>query len=237
MDDLSVVPDRRSIRVLLAALFCTLLLSACGGPPRYSGHGQTQPKSNHRYCVHDHGCYRVFKTARGYNANGKASWYGLNASGKPTASGALFDPHASRIANKHLPFGTWVRITNTQNGRQAVAMVNDRGPFRHGRIIDATPGLARRLGYLQRGTAHVHVQTIPKSRLSAARRHAATVDQRLARRTEKKHHGHFVAEAGRFAVKGAFDAVTGGLKFGGKTSLDAAKFSGHIAGGFLRLLF
>ena len=54
-----------------------------------------------------------------------------------------------RIAHKTLPFGTWVRIRNVSNGREAVAMVDDRGPFHGGRVIDATPAVAERPGFLR----------------------------------------------------------------------------------------
>lgn len=229
----SVAPD---VRAALAALCLSLLVAACASAPPNSGRGSFPPQVHHRYCIRGHGCYHVFKTARGYGATGLASWYGLHSAGARTASGARFDPHAMRIASKRLPFGTWVRITNEQNGRQALAMVDDRGPYHRGRIIDATPALAQRLGYFRHGTAPVHVQAIPDARLSAARRHAADVDQRLAKRAAKHHHGHLAAEAGRFAVTGAFDVTTSGLILGARTSWDVLDLSGHIAGGILRFV-
>ncbi|EQD66031.1 rare lipoprotein A, partial [mine drainage metagenome] len=130
--------------------------------------------------VADHGCYRVLASAAGYTATGLASWYGTGDSGRPTASGVPFDPDAMRIADKVLPFGTWVRIRNLRNGREAVAMVDDRGPFYAGRIIDATPAVARRLGYFLDGTAPVRIAAIPPGELNAAQREAAQTDEHVA---------------------------------------------------------
>jgi rare lipoprotein A len=46
-----------------------------------------------------------------------------------------------------LPFGSKVRVTNHRNGRTVVVVINDRGPFVRGRIIDLTPAGARALGF------------------------------------------------------------------------------------------
>ena len=39
-------------------------------------------------------------------------------------------------AHKYLPFGTKVRVTDTQSGRSIIVHINDRGPFGAGRVID-----------------------------------------------------------------------------------------------------
>ena len=149
---------------LAAALFG--LAGCASGPPRAHAPGR-------EYCVAGHGCYRVLASGAGYRASGIASWYGSGDAGRPTASGAPFDPDAMRIAHKTLPFGTWVRIRNSSNGREAVAMVNDRGPFHGGRLIDATPAVAQQLGFYGNGTASVKVMDVPVTELSAAQRAAA----------------------------------------------------------------
>ncbi|MGN8158739.1 septal ring lytic transglycosylase RlpA family protein [Salinisphaera sp. RV14] len=229
--------DSQTIRTTLTALCLNLLLAACASAPPNGGHGSFPPKVKHAYCIHGHGCYHVFKTGQGYEATGQASWYGRHSAGNRTASGERFNPHAMRIASKRLPFGTWVRITNKQNGRQALAMVDDRGPYYPGRIIDGTPAVAQRLGYFRHGTAPIAVRSISETNLSAARRHAAAVDQRMARREAEHHHGHLVAEAGKFAVTGAFDVTRSGLLLGAKTSWDVIDLSGHMALGILHIAF
>lgn len=164
------------------------------------------------YCVSGHGCYRVLASGAGYRASGVASWYGLRSAGRATASGVTFDPNAMRIADKTLPFGTWVHIRNLRNGREAVAMVDDRGPFYGGRIIDATPAVAHALGYYRDGTAPVRVTAIRSAELSAAQRRAARTDEQIAVAYAKRHPHELLAEAGRFALRGVVDITSTGVR-------------------------
>lgn len=164
------------------------------------------------YCVAGHGCYRVLASASGYGARGTASWYGRGDAGRPTASGAPFDPDAMRIAHKTLPFGTWVRIRNLSNGREAVAMVDDRGPFHGDRILDATPAVARQLGFYEHGTALVRMSAVPLSDLDAAQRQAARDNEHTAIAYARRHPHGIVAEAGHFAVRGVVDITATGVR-------------------------
>jgi rare lipoprotein A len=67
------------------------------------------------------------------------------AGGHPThGEGAQADMTA---AHRSLPFGTMVRVTNRKNGNSVVVQINDRGPFRRGRVIDLSPAAARALGF------------------------------------------------------------------------------------------
>lgn len=182
------------------------MLGACASrPPRAQAPG-------HAYCVPRHGCYRVLASGAGYEASGTASWYGRGDAGRPTASGAPFDPDAARIAHKTLPFGTWVSIRNLRNGREAVAMVDDRGPFLRGRVVDATPAVARRLGFYGDGTAPVRVTAVPLAQLSAAQRQAARINERSAVTYARTHPHGILAEAGHVAIRGVVDITTTGLK-------------------------
>jgi rare lipoprotein A len=58
-------------------------------------------------------------------------------------------------AHRSLPFGTHVRVTNLSNNRSAVLVVNDRGPFIDGRIIDVSTSAADVLGFRRAGLAPV----------------------------------------------------------------------------------
>ncbi len=62
-------------------------------------------------------------------------------------------------AHRSLPFGTHVRVTNLSNNRSAVLVVNDRGPFIKGQIIDISTGAADVLGFRRAGLARVTVET------------------------------------------------------------------------------
>ncbi len=66
--------------------------------------------------------------------------------GGDTASGERANPGGLTAAHRTLPFGTLVKVTNKRNGRVVYVRINDRGPFKHGRIIDLTPAAAQRIG-------------------------------------------------------------------------------------------
>ncbi len=91
---------------------------------------------------------------------GIASYYSGEFAGRATASGERFDPHALTAAHPTLPIGARVRVTNLANGRSVVVRITDRGPFRHGRIIDVSRRAARKLGFVQAGTARVRVELL-----------------------------------------------------------------------------
>jgi rare lipoprotein A (peptidoglycan hydrolase) len=192
---------------LCPALAAALLgLAGCAsGPPK--AHAPSRG-----YCVAGHGCYRVLASGAGYQASGIASWYGSRDAGRPTASGAPFEPDAMRIAHKTLPFGTWVRIRDLRNGREAVAMVNDRGPFHGGRVMDATPAVAQRLGFYGDGTAPVRVMDVPVAKLTTAQRQAARADEHSAITYARRHPHGILGEAGHVAIRGVVDITTTGVK-------------------------
>lgn len=104
--------------------------------------------------------YHLLPTAKGYREVGTASWYGTKFHGRSTSNGEPYDMFAMTAAHKTLPIPAYVRVTNLENGRSAIVRVNDRGPFRDGRIIDLSYAAARKLGVYARGTARVEVVAI-----------------------------------------------------------------------------
>ena len=88
---------------------------------------------------------------------GKASYYSLRGR---TASGARHNAGAMTAAHRTLPFGSHVKVTNLSNGRSAVVVVNDRGPFIRGRVIDISTRAAEALGFRNAGVARVRVDTL-----------------------------------------------------------------------------
>jgi rare lipoprotein A len=88
---------------------------------------------------------------------GIASWYGSAWRGRRTASGTRFDDRAMTAAHLWLPFETTARVTNVENGRSVDVVVNDRGPYHRGRIIDLSAKAAEALGIKECGTAEVIV--------------------------------------------------------------------------------
>lgn len=95
--------------------------------------------------------------ATGRKLTGNASWYGPGFYGKPTASGAPYDAERFTCAMLAVPLGTVVRVT-TDAGKTVNVLVNDRGPYVDGRIIDNSAAGSRMLGYS--GVAHVTVEVL-----------------------------------------------------------------------------
>ena len=88
---------------------------------------------------------------------GLASYYGRAFAGRKTASGELFDPSQMTMAHRTLPFGTRVRVTNLENGRSVDVIVNDRGPFVAGRIVDLSTAAAKKLDMIADGIVEAEV--------------------------------------------------------------------------------
>lgn len=91
---------------------------------------------------------------------GMASWYGPGFAGKPTASGERFRPGRRTAAHRTLPFGTVVKVTRLDTGKSVRVVINDRGPFAKGRIIDVSTKGAKRLDMKSDGTAKVEVKVV-----------------------------------------------------------------------------
>lgn len=89
---------------------------------------------------------------------GLASWYGPKFHGKLTASGEVFNQEKFTAAHPTLPWGTRVTVTNLDNGKSVDVRINDRGPFKGGRIIDVSRAAARALGMVKRGITTVQVE-------------------------------------------------------------------------------
>jgi len=91
---------------------------------------------------------------------GLASWYGPGFYGRQTASGRVYTGAGLTAAHRSLPFGTAVRVTNLANGRRVVVVVDDRGPFVRGRVIDLSAAAARRLGMVRDGVVPVRIRVV-----------------------------------------------------------------------------
>ncbi len=93
---------------------------------------------------------------------GYASWYGKKYQGKITASGEPFNMYDYTAANRTLPFGTIVKVTNLKNNKSVKVRINDRGPTKKSRIIDLSYQAAKEIGLLQEGIASVKIETLSK---------------------------------------------------------------------------
>jgi rare lipoprotein A (peptidoglycan hydrolase) len=94
----------------------------------------------------------------GHAVDGIASYYSLP---QKTASGELYDRTALTAAHRTLPFNTRVKVTHAASGRSVIVRINDRGPFKHGRVIDLSERAADVLDMRMKGVAHVKLEILP----------------------------------------------------------------------------
>jgi rare lipoprotein A len=98
--------------------------------------------------------------------SGLASWYGARHHGKRTASGEIFDQNKFTAAHRTLPWGSIVTVTNLDNGKSVEVRINDRGPFKKGRIIDLSRAAARALGMVRSGVSPVRMELFSPREIS-----------------------------------------------------------------------
>jgi len=105
-------------------------------------------------------------TTRDITFRGIASWYSCNDKGilETTANMEIFDDTKLTCAIWDLPFNTYLKVTNLDNGKSVIIRVNDRGPakrlVRKGRIIDLTKEAFRKIGDLKQGLINVEIEIL-----------------------------------------------------------------------------
>jgi rare lipoprotein A len=97
---------------------------------------------------------------RPFRQRGRASWYGRKFHGQKTSSGEPYDMYGMTAAHATLPIPSYARVTHLASGRSVVVRVNDRGPFKPGRVIDLSWTAAAKLGYVNDGSAEVEVEAV-----------------------------------------------------------------------------
>jgi rare lipoprotein A len=98
-----------------------------------------------------------------YKKQGIASWYGKRYNGKKTSTGEIYDMYAMSAAHTTLPIPSFAKVTNPANGRSVIVRINDRGPFKHDRLIDLSYAAAYQLRLIKDGSGLVEVETIDTS--------------------------------------------------------------------------
>jgi rare lipoprotein A len=86
--------------------------------------------------------------------SGVAAYYDTHYAGR-TAAGERYDPSKFTAAHRTLPFGTRLRVTDKKTHRSVVVVVNDRGPFNKGRVLDLSLAAAKALRMTGRGIIRV----------------------------------------------------------------------------------
>jgi rare lipoprotein A len=104
------------------------------------------------------------------NEVGIASWYGKPFHGRKTANGERYDMHGMTAAHKTMPLPSYAVVRNRENGKEIVVRINDRGPFKRGRIIDLSYAAAKALDIAGLATVEVVRLTREAIRLGMWRR-------------------------------------------------------------------
>jgi len=153
--------------ILLLAALTMLVMTGCGKFSPFPRHIYSSPSSKPRnygpktkpYTVMGKRYYPL-QTAEGYDEVGMASWYGKDFHGNRTANGEVYNMYGISAAHKTLPLGTRVRVTNLENRRSVNLVINDRGPFVKGRVLDLSYGAAKHLGTVEKGVAKVRITAL-----------------------------------------------------------------------------
>lgn len=145
----------------ISGLALILLLSNCSSSVRYtrSSSGSSRPSATSK-TTSNKGKKAVEYKGKKHQIRGVASYYGPGFQGNKTANGERFNMHDMTAAHKTLPFNTKVKVYNLTNGKTVIVRINDRGPFKKGRIIDLSKGAAKKIGMLQSGTANVKLEIL-----------------------------------------------------------------------------
>jgi rare lipoprotein A len=92
---------------------------------------------------------------------GKGSFYDPDRfGGRPMANGDRFDPESNAAAHRTLPLGTVADVKNLETGETRRVVIEDRGPYVQGRVIDVSPRTAEELGMRHDGVAPVEVRPV-----------------------------------------------------------------------------
>ena len=141
-----------------------VMLAGCASSPRFATRSATDS-------ARSEGTQDTAKpedTKPAHNTSGKilltlegvASYYADDYNGKQTSNGEVFNMNDLTAAHRTFPFGTKVRVTNLENKKSVVVRVNDRGPFKEGRIIDLSLAAAKELDLIRLGTAKVKLEVL-----------------------------------------------------------------------------
>lgn len=196
--------------VVMACFFVAVFIFGCSlsertKPPRKPG----EPKP---YKVLGK-WYQPLANSQGFSQKGLASWYGKKFHGRKTSNGERYNMYGISAAHKTLPLGTWVRLTNQENGKTLDVRINDRGPFVRGRIIDLSYGAAQKVGLIGPGTARVKIIALGKAGHPQP-------NGRPTYRPVNYQHGNFTFQVGAFQSRSNAEAFV--------RKLDADYINAHL---------
>ena len=146
---------------LFIGFIMTLLICSCSPAPRYnSDSGQIKTRRSNGADISDKKTKKNKFDKKKTIYRGVSSYYGPNFHGKLTANGEVYDMYGLTAAHKEMPLNTITRVTNLDNGKTLILRINDRGPYIDGRILDCSYGAAKKLDFINEGTANVEIKVI-----------------------------------------------------------------------------
>ena len=86
---------------------------------------------------------------------GNALYYSDEYAGDAMACGPKYQPWKMVAAHRSLPCGTELRVRNTANGNAVTVTVQDRGPYTDGFVLDVSRRAAKKLGFINAGSAKI----------------------------------------------------------------------------------
>ena len=134
----------------------------CDGPAAScAGYAKTGSKhASYKSKKAKYASKKSYNGGMGGGSSGVASWYGGKFHGRKTASGETYNQNALTAAHRTLPFGTRVRVTRLDTGNSVVVRINDRGPFKAGRVIDLSERAAEEIGMTGVGVTPVKLEVL-----------------------------------------------------------------------------
>ncbi len=96
----------------------------------------------------------------GDESYGIASFYANYFYNRKTANQENLKKTEFTAAHRLYPFNTLVEVTNLANKQSVVVRINDRGPYKYGRIIDLTYAAAKKINIHQLGLGKVKIKII-----------------------------------------------------------------------------
>jgi len=88
---------------------------------------------------------------------GYATWYTAPYKGRKAANGQVFDDNSLTAAQRTLPMGSLIVVTNLKTGQTSAMHISDRGPFVGDRMIDLTIASAKAVGVYRAGLVEVRM--------------------------------------------------------------------------------
>jgi len=162
---------KNKMKKFLYTIGILIILTSCARPPKltpeysYESYSKIVPAWLKPYTI-DGKTYFPLPSAEGYEEVCIASWYGPGFHQNQSASGEIYNMYDFTAAHKILPLGTYVLVTNLENGKQVVVRINDRGPFVEDRCIDLSYAAAKELEIIGKGLAKVKITALSEGILT-----------------------------------------------------------------------